>query len=353
VLVVVRVDQLHAHSDAAASPSGRAVEIYENKFTGNLGNSWGGIRGGLVVAHHNTISGYGASPNYGLSGYRSTNSFGAFGGADGVNQWDVNDPTVYFEGTVQTSTAGSRTVTINGSPNWTPNDKWKTFTIRRNTNLGGLSGPAHGWIIGSTGNTGPGMSPPGLQFTAGDTVQIRKVLYLMDAPGRARGSLITGLSTPALPADWNDQVTEGCYQWKNGAGHFGFTPGTRSGVNGFDNTPMPDYRPYTYPHSLVSGQPQPTATPTATVAPSPTPPEPTPEPTRPEETPTPPPEQTPTPTPEESQPSLAHAHASLARSDPSRCCATNGARATKGVRSTPAQHCAVAVQMPGKPAVQL
>ena len=103
-----------------------------------------------------------------------------------------------------------------------------------------------------------------MTFCAGDSLEIRKVDHALDQPGRARGSLITGARQFDL-AGWNDQVTEPCYSWNNTTGNaqvnFSAGPGVRANVHYFNNTRMPGYTPYVYPHPLVTGQPTPQPTP--------------------------------------------------------------------------------------------
>ena len=94
-----------------------------------------------------------------------------------------------------------------------------------------------------------------MSFCTGDSLEIRKVDHALDQPGRALGSLITGES-PVRPASWNNQVTEPCYSWKNtnevnGQVNFSAGPGVRANVHYFNNTPMPGYTPYAYPHPLT------------------------------------------------------------------------------------------------------
>jgi len=53
-------------------------------------------------------------------------------------------------------------------------------------------------------------------------------------------------------------VTEPCYSWNNinELGHqvgFSSAHGPRANVHYFNNTPMPGYTPYTYPHPLTKG----------------------------------------------------------------------------------------------------
>jgi hypothetical protein len=83
----------------------------------------------------------------------------------------------------------------------------------------------------------------------------------LDGIGRAVGSLISG-DNPPPPPNWNNQVTEPCYSWNNfsGATHVNFSPtnpSVRAGEHFFNDTPMPGYTPYVYPHPLTKGLPPP------------------------------------------------------------------------------------------------
>ena len=95
-------------------------------------------------------------------------------------------------------------------------------------------------------------------------MKIRKVIQAMDMPGRARGSLLANVFDPPVPPGWNDQVTEPVYAWNNGSMHVVTnTPNIHQGEHFFNNTPMPGYTPYIYPHPLTGngGTPLPGATP--------------------------------------------------------------------------------------------
>jgi hypothetical protein len=169
----------------------------------------------------------------------------------------VNEPNAFFTGTAASNSSGT-TVKVSGSPGWTPN-QWAGYTIRRTSNLCGLNTITFAWIQSNTSNTisytdNGGYSTPPLAFCARDTLEIRKVDHALDQPGRGGGSLITG-DPPVRPSGWNDQVTEPCYAWNNGQASFSPGPGVRAKVHYFNNTPMPGYTPYTYPHPLTKGLP--------------------------------------------------------------------------------------------------
>ena len=84
-----------------------------------------------------------------------------------------------------------------------------------------------------------------------------RVVRALDQPCVSGGSLITG-DTPALPAGWNNQVVDACYEWNNteSGRNVNFAPGFDNivdGVHFFNDTSKPGYTPYTYPHPLTVG----------------------------------------------------------------------------------------------------
>jgi len=264
-----RTVETHGTESNQRNRGTRAVEVYNNTYTGSDRNRFlGKMRSGVILFHDNTITGYWTgSTEFTLQAYRADDVFVPWNQADGVSQWDVNSGP-FYSGTA--SAGGNHTVSVSGSP-WTSN-QWAGYTIRRDA--GGSPGFAQ--IQSNTSNTitFAGGVIGNLAFNAGDTFKIYKVLQALDQPGRAKGSLIRG-DPPVKPAGWNDQATEPCYAWNNVSGgtqQVGFAQGDliiRPGEHYFNNTPMPGYTPYIYPHPLVNSGalpllPSPAATPAAT-----------------------------------------------------------------------------------------
>jgi cell division septation protein DedD len=299
----------HGTESTGRTRGGRAYEAYNNIYAGSGWNKFlSGCRSGTMLFHDNTISGYwGSNAICGLGNYRTHMTFPTFGGADGANAWDVNEPNTFFTGTAAANSAGT-TETVSGA-NWSTN-QWKGYSVRRLTNLGNLNTVTFAMIEGNTSNTitysdNGGYSLPSLAFTAGDSLEIRKIRHVLDGIGRGQGSLVTGGVNTTPPAGWNDQVAEPCYSWNNvitdgGGAHAKYDvsdPSITLNQDVFNDTVMPGYTPYIYPHPLVTGEPMPSPTPSATVTPSPTPTAtPTPSPTSPP-SPTPTPSATATPLP--------------------------------------------------------
>jgi hypothetical protein len=284
---------------------GRAQEIYNNEYhwehaVGNMD----GVRSGGLIVHDNTLIGIKPTGGWNQQTYRMIYNYGGpWKGANGTSAWDQNDPVgVADSGSVTgwTNNGGNGTLT-DSSKSW-PSNKWNGYSLRR---------ASDGATFLITGNTGTSLTtyqwgdPCCIQnFSNGQAYEIRKVLQCIDQPGAGAGDLLSGDNpTPK----WINQPREGNYSWNNvftaSGAKINFassTPNLVAGRDYFQDTPMPNYTPYTYPHPLVSGggpspSPVPTSSPSASVTPSPTatPPPPTPTPTT---TSTPAPTATPAPT---------------------------------------------------------
>ena len=274
----------HGTESPGRGRSSRAMEIYNNQIDCQDFNRFvSGNRGGGELFHDNTITNCGgASTSATLSAFRMEAPFRQWGGADGTNGWDKNNPgNPFYSGTA--ASAGDLTVTVSGRP-WTVN-QWDGYTIQKTSGSGGFA-----YIESNTANTitfRPGFNS-NLSFTAGDTFKINKVDQSIDQPGVGQSTLLSG-DNPTPPPNWT-QVAEPCYIWNNttdGQPFNTFSPETsniKQGLHYFNNTAMTGYTDYVYPHPLVTEHATPTPTPTGTPTPLPTP------------TSTPPPTATPTPT---------------------------------------------------------
>jgi hypothetical protein len=257
---------------------GRAREIYSNDFHCAHAHGTGGIRSGVTITHDNTYDG--VQPTHGLvlEAYRAFFKWKSqslpkgWGGATGDNPWDVNDtegngtnvsgrpPFLYASGTVS---SGSGNTLVDTTKNWAPN-QWQYFTAKR------VSDNQVAFIKGNTNNTLELLyykdSGGGAIWKAGDEYQIRRPLILLDQPGRGRGDVISG--TPPVnratgKAAWPHQALEPSYSWndiytpagvsvnfKTGAGNHKLQ---QEGRDYYNDTSMPGYKPYIYPHPLVTG----------------------------------------------------------------------------------------------------
>lgn len=271
----------HGTESPGRGRSSRAKEIYANDMDGLGANKYPiGTRGGVVLVHDNTIKGYyGQSAQNNLASYRMVEDFNPWGGADGTNKWDQNNTGNPF--TTFTATAvNGKIVTANAS--WTAN-QWVGYTLKRTAGANN----DYAYIDSNTANTvtyRSGGYGRDMVVSVGDTFQINKVNQSLDQPGTGVSTAITG-DNPTPPPNFTQGV-EACYAWNNtneGQPWNTFNPSTtniKSGVNYYNNTAMPSYTPYQYPHPLVGGVTPspaptstaiPTATATATILPTATP----------------------------------------------------------------------------------
>jgi hypothetical protein len=255
---------------------GRAREVYNNDFHATATFGAGGIRSGVTVFHDNTFDGVAPGQSgYQLQAYRLMFGWPScpFHGATGDNPWDVNvteadgthvdghPPYLFDSGT---ATGGNGGQIIDTSKNWTAN-QWAGYTAK-------FTGDNQVALIQSNTNNTLTVyfytdSGGGHVWKAGDGYQIHRVLIALDQPSRGKGDLITG--DRPTPVGWPHQELEPSYSWNNvytptGA-HVNFTVGTagttlKEGRDYFNNTPMPGYTPYTYPHPLTRGLPPPEQT---------------------------------------------------------------------------------------------
>jgi hypothetical protein len=239
----------------------RCMEVYNNDFHWNsYHSSVGGIRSGGLITHDNVS--YGTRPDRGatMGEFRNFANFttSPWTQANGTNPWDSNDPQLYASGTAGTGT-NSDTI-VDTTKTWTAN-QWRGYTAKR------LSDGKLALITSNTNNTLTviyDVAHEGTVWARGDQYKIYKVLVLIDQPCRGVGDLISGIppiNSRTGTAAWPQQALEPCYSWNDtyaptGA-HVNITQAVGAfaflveGRDFFNNTPMPGYTPYTYPHPLV------------------------------------------------------------------------------------------------------
>jgi hypothetical protein len=255
----------------------RAREIYNNDFHYAHPHPAGGSRSGVTITHDNTWDGVQPPKGIVLEAYRAFTSEPTWGGGSGDNPWDTNDTRsgpfsengfsynpvngLYESGTAANGT--NSTTIVDPTKNWKPN-QWVNFAVKR------VANNTIAQITSNTSNTltvyyyGSGRSQA--NWTAGDQYQIRRPSILLDQPGRGQSDLIAGM-TPANKtagkATWPHNALEPSYSWNDkytptGASvDFKVHPSNinlqKEGRDYYNNAPMPGYKPFVYPHPLVSG----------------------------------------------------------------------------------------------------
>jgi hypothetical protein len=239
----------HGTDTTGRERGSRLKDVYNCLFVNHGDSEVGHWRSGSGMWASNTI--VNSAGAFTIRAYRMLLG-GFWGPASGTNVWDNNDPTIFATGTV--GNGGALSMTDN-TQNWTPN-QWLNFTIR---NVG--SGRAS-VVQGNTATTitfsgSPDTSTsPDLVFVGGDTYQLRKIITVFDEPGRGMGTLISG--SPPTPAAWANEAVDPIWCWgntmngapisMNNGGYYPVVVGQE--IRNETNT---SWKPYIYPHPLVSG----------------------------------------------------------------------------------------------------
>jgi hypothetical protein len=274
----------HLHGDAyvqshgtenGRTRGGRFRDVYANDFHNTTTHGVGGNRSGVTLFHDNTFDGAAVGTlAYGPQAFRAMFQWPnnpTFHGATGDNPWDANatepdgthvdgHPPYLFES--GTATGGGQQQIIDTTKNWVPN-QWAGFTAK----YIGDNQVAH--IVSNTSNTLNVVfytdSGGGHVWRAGDGYQIHKLLIALDQPGRGQGDLLVGdspINSRTGTAAWPNQRLEPMYGWNNIYTPTNTPVNILPGVAGFmlvegrdyfNNTVMPGYTPYVYPHPLTRG----------------------------------------------------------------------------------------------------
>jgi hypothetical protein len=242
----------------------RAVEIYNNTFESSLREQPGGqCRGGPLLWHDNkyvgTIKNGITLKIYRLQG--PLNAGRGWGTANGTSPWDVNDtegngtnvpghrPHLYLSGK-HTGANNSDTLMV-ASAGWKAN-QWVGYSVTNTTTN------VVGFVLSNTNDTMTftAGSNAQIKFNTGDDFSVYKVLIVLDQPGRGRSDYVGPTDNPRVA--WPHQALEPCYSWNNTLNgspvnfpNDGAHDCLRENIDFYNNTPMPGYKPYTYPHPLT------------------------------------------------------------------------------------------------------
>lgn len=243
----------------------RMKEVYDNDLIGRISaggviSELGHFRSGSGIITGNRF--YNAQSAFTVRVYRLTSNTTPWGPADANNAWDVNDPTIYLASVV---TAGSGGGVMNDlSQSWTAPNQWNNFTVR-NVTTSRASLVNNGTTTATSINYSRDTFNNYMTFTTGDSYQFRRVVHVLDSPGRGTGMLMSN-TTPVINgiAQWPNEVLEPIYCWSNtyvnvantSMGNGGFYPVTVD-VAGAEvmntNPPGGTWTRFTYPHPLVTG----------------------------------------------------------------------------------------------------
>jgi protein-disulfide isomerase/uncharacterized membrane protein len=208
----------HGTDSGGRSREVRASEFYKNSFdqTGFTRNWIFENRDGSSILWGNTAINFPVFQQTAarLNNYRSGSFYQPFGGADGRNPVDVNDPNNPYDpgsacpSKVCTATSGnSLTATVSGA-NWNASNggQWKGYVLLKLNCSASATVSCHSIILSNTANTisvagNQGAGGTFANFQVGDTFEINKVLETIDQPGRGGGSLLQGKQCTSINGD--------------------------------------------------------------------------------------------------------------------------------------------------------
>jgi hypothetical protein len=204
----------HGTESPGRRRGGRSMEFYKNTLTcnnttfpcfANLMSQGAGVRSGSVLSLENTwtwVAGTGLNTFTGLQVYRYSWNFPPWGICDGTSSYDLNDPMVYFNGTIMSATpsdtTGPFTIVVSGSPGWTPGQwaptganagqpfSFHDFNLNNGAEI--VNNDANSFTTKTTFNK--------ITWGVGDSIQIGRAFQCIDQSSRNGGSLMSG-ATPA------------------------------------------------------------------------------------------------------------------------------------------------------------
>jgi hypothetical protein len=285
---VVRYNHFHntrltMHGTEGQGRGAKQVEEYNNTYVNDTPQA-GQIRSGCIITYDNTWTN--VARGHVLQTFRLFQRSPHWGPADGQNLWDKNVPngTVGYWARGTYSGENGATVLTDDNPKKTwydangtlqtgvwPANRWYepgAAYIVRNKTREESQGTIRTFAIGSDANTVKCSAltffGTYVTFNKGDTYEIWKISQALDQPGTGKSDLLTGLGqwngvNMTRPYGNPHQVTEPCYSWNNKNPSKGADvnlastePSIKEGRDFFNNTPKPGYKPFTYPHPLVT-----------------------------------------------------------------------------------------------------
>lgn len=249
---------LIAHGTEGQGRGARLMEDYRNRYV-----AWPDpaplpqIRGGSIRTHANEF--VNVTDGYDLLAYRFFRRSRHWGAASGVNPYDDNPVAPVVTGT---HTGGMDSQVLEDSTAaWTtgqwagPNQTHAVLNLTKYQDLPPEDQP-QSYATANTATTLTFSTRSDLRFDHGDRYTIRPVAHSKDQPGQGQDNGVAN-GLPALPAVWQDAVTEPCYSWDQPFELEGLEPGITAGRDYTNGVAPLGYVTFTFPHPLVAppGQP--------------------------------------------------------------------------------------------------
>jgi hypothetical protein len=245
----------------------RAIEFYNNickRSNTKAPGSPGGLRSGNILFHDNKYTGLALnSPSVTTWAVRMGTAFQPWGLASGDNPWDQNDLRgVYASGTTFTASVVSEDKSTTSFYVAGDLRAYNTggYSIQNTrTGLGGMI-----WAAAYNSSTNKTRITCGysiawdtskVKFNIGDPFQICRVSRVLDQTGLGKGTFCS------TPKSLNGAVNEASYAWNNTQANgpkvtihskAAIKPTFVEGRDYFNSAPLFVYKPYTYPHPLVT-----------------------------------------------------------------------------------------------------
>jgi hypothetical protein len=215
-----QVVSVHGLDTSGRPRSGRHTESYQNTVSCTTGacQDLCSYRGGTGLCWGNTATVQGSAfwnQVFDVAVYRTVYNnapFGACGGLNSLDSWDTNDNTVYYSGTITSTSNGNQTMT-DTSENWSSNQfipNGAPYSVNDTT---------HSFTAEISSNTANSLTMKGSipeqanNFSPGDNYQIIRSTVCADQAGRGAGNYISG--TSPSPSSALNEALDPIYEWNN------------------------------------------------------------------------------------------------------------------------------------------
>jgi hypothetical protein len=249
------ISQNHGTDSGGRARGGRNAEVYNNTMacdvsSGGCSGLEGGLRSGAGMYYGNSFtfspsSAAGSSSALGLAIYRAEGSWdsNSFAYCGGGGNYDDNDGTVYFSGTMTTGGTGVLTMTDGSKSFGNLVPSGAPYSVYDST-LGFYSEVAsntsttitiHAYLAssgaiswGGSCNTTSGAN---CGFNNGDSYQVLRATVCADQPARGQSSVLLSGTTPT-PTGWVGNAIDPIYRWNETFSTTPSVPNIYSSVSG-------------------------------------------------------------------------------------------------------------------------